>query len=467
MSDVPEHLIRPPDTDLLPGLRPLPPLLDISQVNGSPWTNPAFDTSAPDWSSNVVGGQVFDGSAAHKFEWVSVLNPGVEQDDEVGVAGTAVNPNPSGKDLPFDHPFGFLPGDCDWEFTIVPDPAYTNLLAAANKNPNDHTTYGDDWAVAVAAGIPVPTGLLGVEVDGPMVPPAYRVGQGDRVAVYGRWIVDAGHAGFHTEIHPPLLMARAQSVDANGNTTARNAEATTLFQLWSRPYQSGQLYTTGGQSGLPLRDYVEDIAETLGQITATAPLFAKPFEGIHLVAFTVRPPVDIPPPKTTLETVTTPQLEYSYHFTVNGSCGVEVIQSPAEPDAVMVVLALNSVNYPDLPAPPRHAVTVTIEQLLGMAPGAVNLDWIEEIWAKLKGSIVFNVCEPPQMSQTQDQVNVVPFTPISQLPSSSQATDKSQPFPVYGWLKLQWVTPSEAVGSAGRETLTEASPVRDVFNPPA
>jgi hypothetical protein len=465
MSDAPDHL-RDPDTGLLHEWRLPAPLLDISQVNGNPWVNPAFDTSAPDWSSNVVQGQVFDGTAAHKFEWVSVLNPGVEQDDEVGVAGTAVNPNPSEQDLPFDHPFGFAPAD--WEFTIAPDPAYANLLGTANKDQTDLNTYGKDWAVAVAAGIPIPSGLLGVEIDGALVPPAYRIEQGDRVAVYGRWIVDAGHKGFHTEIHPPLLMARAQSVDVNGNTAPRSADATTLFQLWSRPYQAQQLYATGGQSGLPLRDYVEDIAETLGQISASPPLFAKPFQGIYLVSFTVRPPVDIPPPKDLgLETLTTPRLECSYHFTVNGSCSVEVIQSPAEPDSVLVVLALNSVGYPDLPAPPRRAVTVSIEQLLANAPGDVNLNWIEEIWAKLKGTIVFNICEAPQMSQTQDQVNVVPFTQLGGLPSSSQATDKSQPFPVYGWLKLRWVTPSTTTASTGRETLTAASPVRDVLKPPS
>ncbi len=451
MTDMPEHF-RSPASDLIHGWHLPSPMLDISQVDGSPWTNPAFDSSASDWSSNVVQGQLFDGSAAHKFEWVSVLNPAIEQDDEVGVAGTAVNPEMSGADLPFSHPFGFKPGD--WEFTIVPDAAYTNLLGAANKDQTDLKTYGQDWAAAVTAGIPVPSGLLGVEIDGALVPPAYRVEQGDRVAVYGRWIVDAGHAGFHTEIHPPLLMAHARSVDANENTAPRSADATTLFQLWSRPYQSEQLYTTGGQSGLPLRDYVEDIAETLGQISASPPLFAKPFQGIHLVSFTVRPPVDIPPPKNLgLQTATTPRLECSYHFTVNGSCSVEVIQSPAEQDSVLVILALNSVGYPDLPAPSRNVVTQSIEQLLANAPGDVNLSWIEEIWAKLKGSIVFNICEPPQMSQTQDQVNIVPFTPLGELPSNSQATDKSQPFPVYGWLKLRWVTPSIITESTGRAEL--------------
>jgi hypothetical protein len=71
------------------------------------------------------------------------------------------------------------------------------------------------------------------------------------------------------------------------------------------------------------------------------------------------------------------------------------------------------------------------------------------------------------MSQTQDQVNVFPFTSTSQLPSSLQATGKSQPFPVYGWLKLRWVTPVATEPSVGQETLTGASPLEHVLHPPA
>src|ERR1700760_4548566 len=125
-----------------PTLLPLfPHLLDISQLNGSPWPNPTFDTSDPNWSSTVVGGHTFDGSSAHAFEWVSVLNPNEEQDDEVGLAGTALKPDMSGADLPFTHPFG-----TDFEFTIVPDPPYNRLLASANKDPNG--VYRDSWSAA-------------------------------------------------------------------------------------------------------------------------------------------------------------------------------------------------------------------------------------------------------------------------------------------------------------------------------
>jgi len=433
-------VMRPPPRIIFPIPVPLlPHLLDITQLNGSPWSNPAFNTSDPNWSSNVVGGHTFDGSSAHPFEWVSVLDPAVEQDDQVGLAGTALNPDMSGADLPFTHPFG-----TDFEFTIVPDPAYSGLLAPANKDPNG--VYRDSWAAAQRSGISIPDGVLGVEIEAPLVPSEYQVAHGDRVAIYGRWIVDAGHPEFHTEIHPPLLMARARSIDHSGNPTPPSTNATTLFQLWSRPYQAGQLFSTGGDSGLPLRTYAERIAETLGDIEAFPPIFGQPFQGIHIVAFTVRPPVHVPQSATALSTL---QLQCSYHFTVNGCCGVQVIPSLTEPDSVLVILALNSVSYPKLPEPAHHFDSFSIQKLLDQVPGGADLNIFQEIFLALQGTVNVRRYAAPQGSQTQDSVNVVPFTPLKTLPPFAQATDSSEPFPVYGWLKLQWVNvePRLTVGS--------------------
>jgi hypothetical protein len=439
-----------------------PQLLDLSKADGSPWTNPAFSTSDPGWSGNVVQGKTFDGTSAHPFEWVSVLNPQVEQDDQVGLSGTAVNPNPAGTDLPFTHPFGN-----DFEFTIAPDPAYAGLLATANKDPSN-TAYAPDWAAAKASSISVPVGLFPVEIEESLVPPSYRCAHGDRVAVYGRWIIDAGHGDFHAEIHPPLLMARARPVDSNENVTTPGPGAATLFQLWSRPYQAGQLFTDGKQTGLPLKDYISNIAETSGDIKAFPPILAKPFQGTHVVGFTVRPPVQLAPPHGAVGAVgaLTPRLECSYHFTVNGACQVQVIPSPADPGSVLVILRLNSAGYPALPEPPSTMQPVNIDTLVNDAKAAgIDIGWLADTWSKIKeaqgwvgsifggsgstGDVQFRTFAAPQMSRTQDGVNVVPFTPLPQLPSSSQATDNSQPFPVYGWLKLFWQTPTMTTGAAG------------------
>jgi hypothetical protein len=451
---------------------PLPNLLEISKLDGSPWTNPPFDTSDPNWSSNVVGGKTFDGTSAHPFEWVSVLNPTVQQDDQIGISGIAVHPTtpthgdnwgaypagPQGQDelpdLPFTHPFG-----PDYEFQIVPDPQYENLLGSANKvRPNGppgtipvigEQPYFEAWQEADALHLNY-EGVLGMEVDDALVPAAYRFSSGDRVALYGRWIVDAGHPGFHTEIHPPLLMARARSLDANGSPVARSSTAITEFQLWSRPYQAGQLFSTGGDfetslqggTNLDLKTYVEDISTTLGSIEAFPPVFSKPFDGIHVVAFTVRPPV--PPPSSPVgpigAVVPHSVLECSYHFTVNGSCGVEVIQSPAEPNTILVILSLNSVGYPQLPELPHQFDSVQIAELVASQPSSDSVlqTVLETVLEEVQGTIQFRRYSAPSMSQTQDSVNVVPFTPLASLPSQTVATDKTQPFPVYGWLKLYW-----------------------------
>jgi hypothetical protein len=429
----------------------LPRILEISQASGKPWVNPPFDTSNPNWSGNVVGGKTFDGSSHRALEWVSVLGPPVEQDDQVGLAGTVIDPDLSGNDLPFTHPFGN-----DFEFTIVPDAAYTSLLAAANRDPNG--VYKSSWPSAHLLGID-PPGVLGLEVDAAIVPQADRCKHADRVATYGRWIVDAGHPEFHTEIHPPLLMAHGRCVDALGRPAPPTEIAITHVQFWIRPYQSGQRFTTNGDTGLCLQDYVKRIVETLGSITAWPPIFPKPFAGVHLVAFTVRPPLPQRTAPGPAGGVSAPlqQLECSYHFTVNGSCGVEVITSPADPNAVLVLFALSAAGCPKLPDPPHQMKPFSISALMDEAKKlGADVAWYEDLFIKLKGlqlsdTVGFRIFNAPATSAL-DSVSVVPFTPLHALPASVQVTDSKQPFPVRGWVKLAWVPAQATTGGGGNVT---------------
>src|SRR5258708_39264103 len=126
-------------------------------------------------------------------------------------------------------------------------------------------------------------------------------------------MVEAGWTGFHEEFGPPLLMALARSVDRSSNVTPRSENATTLFRLWSRPYQAGQLFSTNGDSNLPLHDYCIKIADTppWNDVKAFAAVVRQPFQGIQIVSFTIRPRVPAPGP-TLL--ATTWQLQASYHF---------------------------------------------------------------------------------------------------------------------------------------------------------
>src|SRR5438105_9591446 len=81
------------------------------------------------------------------------------------------------------------------------------------RHPSD-----DDWIAANAAaqrlGISA-RGFIEMEIDRGLLPEAYRPREGDRMAVWGRWIVDCGHSIFSTEIHPPLVLASARAVSAD------------------------------------------------------------------------------------------------------------------------------------------------------------------------------------------------------------------------------------------------------------
>jgi len=128
-------------------------------------------------------------------EWTQVTAPHEDYDDEpVAFSGWLLQPEISGKDLRLTHPFGF-----DWECMVALDSAYQSLLAPGNTIPDgaDGQQAKDD-----AARLAVPLrqgGLLAVETDGGCVPLAFNpainfIRIGDRIAVLGRWIVDAGHA---------------------------------------------------------------------------------------------------------------------------------------------------------------------------------------------------------------------------------------------------------------------------------
>jgi hypothetical protein len=421
---------------------PLPHLLHIRRLQGDDWVNPVHDTSSPAWASQVAGGAQYDGSDAHPFEWVSVLNPAVEQDDEVGLAGFAVAVDLSRADLPFTHPFGG-----DFEFGIVPDDEYASLPAPANHDRNaQNDNIRNAFLDGPGLGLRV-NGALPVEVEAGMVPDAYRAQAGDRVAVYGRWIVDAGHQPFHSEIHPPLLLARARAVNAQDVGAYPDADAVTLLQLWSRPYQAAQKFTDGDSRNLSLQSYLTNVSDTLSDIKAYPPTFPKPFDGTHLVSFLVRPPL-LTPPARRLHVLGQAHLECSYSFTTNNACEIQVQQPLSDPGAVEVILALNAARYPSLPEPPSAMVKYKIDDLVHEIPadlGALQtflVGVVEAYQSKLGFSEAdLYVRQYSPLPAPDASAHVVPFTPLSKLPLASVNVDNTQPFPIIGWLKLKWVYP--------------------------
>jgi len=290
------------------------------------------------------------------------------------------------------------------------------------------------------------SGALPMEVEAGMVPAPFRAQAGDRVAMYGRWIVDAGHDDFHAEIHPPLLLARARAVNAQDADTYPDADASTLVQLWSRPYQAAQRFVDGDSKNLSLQSYLTNVSETFGDIKAYPPTFPTPFSGIHLVAFLVRPPVPtLPSPKGPIA-FGLPHLECSYSFTTNKACGVQIQQSLSDPNAVEVILALNSGGYPSLPEPSSRMVKYKIDDLVKQIPTDLDtltsflIDVVEAYQSKFGlGEADLYIREYDPLHAPNLSNHVVPFTPLANLPRSSVNHDDTQPFPIIGWVRVKWV----------------------------
>ena len=426
----------------------MPPILEISTLTGAPWSNPKYQPT--NWAADVCNGGTFESTGpTTKLEWVSVLNPSEEQDDEVGVSGLVVNPHLSLNDIPFFHPFGN-----DWECSIAPDAPYLDLCGPANSDYSPGGRFEDDARYSQIAQPPVPTpsAFLPVEFDEFFVGgigSIWQPLQGDRIAVYGRWILDAGHADFHTEIHPPLLMGFARTVDASEQPASPGPKASTLFRILSRPYQISQLYPASNDPSFQpdfnnpsdwrdLKSYLTDPSTytTTQDVRAGCTPFPMPFVGTHIVAFTVKAP-GAPPSASSV-------LNASFHFTVRDGCSVLVLPSPADPTAVIVVVTLNASAYAAPPALVSDGGrTFMISDLLNQFSGYDSLDFFTQVLVAVvelaKETIWVDEYVVSSPSSPVDSTNVVSSTPITSLKGlNGTAVDDSQPFPIYGWLKLSW-----------------------------
>jgi len=449
-------------------------ILEINYSNPSP----NFDTSNPLWAGQLVNGSSFDPQNAKTYpkdvprEWVQVLAPGEDYDkfELVGASGWVVAPEFSSADVPFSHPFGF-----DWEFAMALDKPkdgsgpFDFLLAAGNKATNDPSERKDWETRATTLGLSVPKGLLAVEMDSGNVPNAFtkNVKQGHRIATFGRWIVDAGHAlpvgagtekSFAAEIHPPLLMAAAGAI--GGSTRV-------LFT--SRPYLASQIYSTdlnklyddtSGDDGTFFAHLVKEIAKVVGHSSLLVEAHPKvkdhPFRGAHLLRLVIRPPSPADP-------VLAQQLSVSFHFTVRAGCAVQV--SSSAPDTINVFIALSDGGYHPPPLPARSGKRYSREELDALSSGAgtqiLELEALAGAAALLTGGplstgevevvlgrgiqtdIYASVGGAGEILSANNAVRDVPAISI---PTGKGVTiNENQPFPVVGWLEVKWVRPGDVV----------------------
>jgi hypothetical protein len=359
----------------------------------------------------VVGGPF--PSLDAELEWKQVLPENLgntvahtedyEGTNLVGASGWALIPEFSGEDVPFDHPFGF-----DWEFQMALDQPpndpkrFTFLLSPGNQsckeeNPNEHsfeeavTQFGDKKDAQGRNLIPLGQNnlpsLLGVEMDRGLIPRLFQVESGDRIAVFGRWIVDCGHQkaildcnskgpgtpAFRTEIHPPLLMAAASVSTASlASPSKPNAHEFTRVLFTSRPYLVGQRFTTdlknvyddaaaddGPFVSHMIRELVK-VNETLAgiptssiQIEAHPKIKSFPFQASYAFQLTVRPPAP--------GAVAPGPLAVAFQFTVRTGCSVQITEGSN--DSIDVVIRLSQDGYTPPPLPPRSEQTWTRDAL--------------------------------------------------------------------------------------------------------
>ena len=314
-------------------------------------SDPPPDHEGASWTSDIVNGKSwFVDSDGPEFAWVQVEAPGehaASYDDPRGqfdtpviaVAGTVIKPKVSSGDFPFHHPFGV-----DWECYVDVDPKFRGVLSPVNGSSGDPDYPSATQTAKNKGGHPPEKGshqgVLGVECDAQLVPSQYRPAEGDRIALFGRWIIDAGHI-FHTEIHPPLLMA-----------TASVGGTSTHAKITSRPYLVSQSWKEGSFRNHLIAEVAKVNATILGiiptessRLEAHPYVWATPFSGRHTMTMVLRASTTPPAGKT---------LQVKYALTARG--GVSVAMTPALPDGVQIHVTFDSASYhpPTLPDDQTH-----------------------------------------------------------------------------------------------------------------
>jgi hypothetical protein len=457
--------------------------IDIDVVTGytleiAEWfRNPDADLRAPGAAAAVCQNRTaFD--AGNLFanpptmEWAPALDQTDELGSNVGLSGwvCSVNrkpPDDPQADVPFLHPFYN-----DWTLYLAADPQFSNLLSPGTTISQDQasqnsTVAGQPSALdfAMQNQIPLPTvngepSFIEFEMEQGLLTDEYWPVQGDRAAALGRWIVDCGHNNFSTEIHPPLVLAKA-AVSGN-ETQVKIIGRAFLTSQWfnGKTLLSAlleQLGTKETEAAIAMALFPPALA-AISAMEAKPKVLSPPFSGLQSVVFTVRPPSGRLDPED--------KLLLSYHFTVRNGVYVSAFQG-AYPDEVAVLILMNDAAYNPAPLPPEIPISIPIgqvgpgggsgqtdiEAVLGVAIG-IN-PAVAAVLAKGINTIRYKM--PPPVSSVDADYTVTDQVVDENLrvPGQPYAVDDSQPYPIYGWLTLRW-----------RRHLTahEASPISALSN---
>jgi hypothetical protein len=414
------------------------PILETGYINSSAAVN--LTKSSPNWAHDAVHGQTFLSGLTNTapFEWTQALSPSDEPEvDLIGISGYAMDPHASNSDNPFLHPFCTDPADpgkWDFEFFIAPDPQYQYLAAPPPTTASGISSHSEyTQAVQEAAtdfGLHIPD-VVGLETDRNLVPPPYRPLQGDRVCVWGRWIVDTGHDDFHTEIHPPLLLVAGRPYAMPG-ATVQDATQTTIV---GRPYLVSQKFSEGGLEAHLLAEVAKVLGFASTKVEAHPAILPKPFDGTFLVSYTIRPPH----PRVHAQDV----LFVKYNLIVRTGVVVQLVHSG---DAVTVYIAMNSNQYVAPKLPTKHNVNITLGELKQLNPTAGDVYegvifgslLVNPLFAPivLSTGIETDTYDKPLATSPHEKVTRVPVTSLAG--NTPMPIDDNQPFPIYGTIALEW-----------------------------
>jgi hypothetical protein len=448
---------QPQPPQKVPGAQPKE-ILDIV------YQNPAFGGGTSDWGTRIGGGKF----PAHQgFEWKQVMDTANEYDETpVGATGWATFQDTASSDFMFLHPFGK-----DWEFLLALDQAYYNLCPGENLKLATGKDVAGQFSqlgltqTSITGGEDVlgnvnKMGFLGVEWESGLVPQSFQDGfsNGDRVAVFGRWIIDCGE-DFHTEIHPPLLLASASVYKVKTSVAGSPSEYTRVL-FTSRAFLAGQNFATGTSTDQIYNDASGDDGHFLGhmikELAKAESLFGSlrieahpkikqfPFKGPHIFQFIVRTSEPSP-----IVVTATQHLVVSFHFTIRTGCAVEVTAN--DNSSVRVFVTINSVGYTPPPLPKRNDLVFSLEEI----NNDLNLSFGYEVLGGLAG-ILNIVADPKGAAVIARGVLTDSYTPLPDVAFSHTSSsdvvlnaspgaipagkgitvDNNQPYPITGWVEV-------------------------------
>ncbi len=406
-------------------------------VNDIGWADPL-------WTSKICAGKVWLANDPPKYEWTPIINPRDEHSSIVGLSGVALYCHNSEADVPFTHPFGL-----DYGYLIVPDKNFENLLGPSNGITNEERNIASSQAKN--NGIQITKGYLGVEQEGGLIPNEYRVQNFSRVAVFGRWIVDCAHDNFLTEIHPPLLTAFAQAgADTNVIATLDNmitrSKIISLPYLVSQDFENGSLRTQIAGEVSKVKIGLGPLIPLTHQMKAK-PTIKKPFSGIHIFQYTLRPPVI---PDALLGIPHKYDIYVEYHFTVRDGITIQI--APDGTDGVLVTVLMNDVNYQmdeSILNNKRRDWKIT-PAVIGEFNGGIETVYnglIGETFAADPDPVKAGVLSKGFLSDKYEPLTILESAEfhkgfIKNLSGNTNvAVDNLQPFPIYGWINVGWKEP--------------------------